>query len=237
MKIAVLSDIHSNSFALSAVIKEFGQNEIEKIIVAGDIFGYYPWARETYELLQPYIDSAWVIKGNHDQLLLDSNPPVPIPSYWDAAKQNEASLREFHPEALQWVQQLSYSLNFEAGNKKITLIHGSPDNNPDGRFYPDDDNDHTWFPESDEILILGHTHYPILKTLPGKGTIINPGSVGQPRDGNPMPSWVLLDTLDFSVKFMRTNYDNLAVMDLLTNINWEERAIRALNKRKSGHLD
>lgn len=70
MKIAVLSDIHSNAFALREVLKEVESRGLDEIWLLGDIFGYYPWAADTFELLQPFQNNARTILGNHDLLLL-----------------------------------------------------------------------------------------------------------------------------------------------------------------------
>ncbi len=93
---------------LEAVVKDVKRNDIDHLIVLGDIFGYYPWAAETYQLLFSYLNNGFFIKGNHDQLLLDRIPPDPVPSYWEAAKQNEKSLMEKCPEALTWLRQLTF---------------------------------------------------------------------------------------------------------------------------------
>jgi putative phosphoesterase len=237
MRLAVLSDIHSNCFALRAVIKEFSNYELDNIVILGDIFGYYPWANETYELLLPYLDQALVIKGNHDQLLLDKNAPVPEPSYWLAAKQNEDALQAKNPVALQWLRSLSYELSVMIDEIKFSMFHGTPSHTDDGRFYPDDDENHEWLPEKDEVILLGHTHYPLYKKTAAGGVIINPGSVGQPRDGDPMPSWGILDTLNLNLQIVRTGYDNFAVMDKLKKLQWEPRSIEALNKTNKGKLN
>ena len=106
MNIAILSDLHSNHFALKAVLDDIENRSVDKLVVLGDIFGYYPWACETYELLKPYKDYAFIIKGNHDQLILDAEPSEPVPSYWSAAKSNEESLKKNCKEALVWLQTL-----------------------------------------------------------------------------------------------------------------------------------
>lgn len=236
MKIAIISDIHSNCFALKAVLNDFDKKQVERIMVLGDIFGYYPWAYETYQLLKPYLGTGQFIKGNHDQLLFDTVPPDPQPSYWEAAKQNEIELKERSPEVLNWLGKLAFKSQFELNGRKISMAHGTPANPIEGRYYPDNTEVSDWFPAANEIQLLGHTHYPLLKQTADGGIIFNPGSVGQARDGNPMPAWGILNAQDMSFSFERTNYDNLAAMALLEKMNWEPRAIAALNKTKKGTL-
>ncbi|WP_421941598.1 metallophosphoesterase family protein [Pedobacter sp.] len=231
MNVAIISDIHSNHFALKAVLDEFDKYEIRKLIILGDIFGYYPWAVETFSLLEPYLENAYVIKGNHDELLLEDVAPTPPPSYWDAAKQNEIELKSKKPDALLWLDRLSYSTEFKLENIHFRLYHGTPDDPKMGRYYPDDSKAYDWDIKRNEIMLLGHTHYPLLRES-NNGVIFNPGSVGQPRDGNPMPSWGIFDTEKKIFKFVRTKYDNFAVMNILSELNWESKAILSLNKNK-----
>ncbi|GHM99872.1 metallophosphatase family protein [Cytophagales bacterium WSM2-2] len=237
MRFAVLSDIHSNCFALEAVINEFVQYKIDRLIILGDIFGYYPWASKTYTLLMPFLGNAIAIKGNHDQLLLEIHPPSPEPSYWMAARQNENELKNLDPPALKWLHSLSFSSSVTIDRRKISLFHGTPQNASDGRYYPDDQKDYDWFPKTNEVILLGHTHYPLLRSTQDGGLIVNPGSVGQPRDGNPMPSWCILNTANFVFEHIRTNYNHLAAMEELKSLNWEPRSISALGKTSPGKLN
>ena len=230
MKIAILSDIHSNCFALKAVIDEFDRYSIEKVIILGDIFGYYPWAAETFEVLQPYLSNSYAIKGNHDQLVLERNPPDPIPIYWESAKQNEKALRESYPEAIQWLKTLQFENKIAIEGISLHLVHGTPNNAFEGRFYPDNLKHHDWFPKDGEVLLLGHTHYPMLKQTETNGIIFNPGSVGQPRDGDPMPSWGVLNLSDKNFQFIRSRYDNIGAMKKLEKMGWPTKIIEALKK-------
>lgn len=237
MKIAIISDIHSNYFALKPVLEDINNESIDRLIVLGDIFGYYPWANETYELLIPFIKDSIFIKGNHDQLLLEKKAPLNPPTYWIAAKQNEADLLKKYPESIEWLKSLSFNSKFRLDGISFNIVHGTPVDKENGRFYPDDNDIYPWFPEKNEILLSGHTHYPFLKDLrPSRGIIFNPGSVGQPRDGNPMPSWSYLNTDNLEFKFKRSVYNNFEVMKLLEKLNWEKRSILSLNKKNKGKL-
>lgn len=238
MKIAVISDIHSNCYALEAVLNSIKKNNISHLIILGDIFGYYPWAAETYQLLFPYLSNSFFIKGNHDQLLLDKIPPVPIPSYWEAAKQNEKSLMAKYPEVLTWLEQLDFSKKTIIENHVVEMYHGTPENPENGRYYPtDSETIYSWYPLKNTILFLGHTHYPLInKQTDNSGFIVNPGSIGQPRDGNPMPSWAIWSTKENTFELVRTVYDNLSVMEELKKMNWNDRAIKTLNKTEKGRL-
>ncbi len=236
MKIAVLSDIHSNAPALRAVLEEMRATPPDRLFVLGDIFGYYPWALETWDLVRSLPLDTVYLKGNHDQLLLDAGPPDPEPSYWRAARHNEAMLRDAAPAALDWLASLASSARVTVDSRRFTLCHGTPADPLLGRFYPDDDQVYDWFPSPDEWLLLGHTHYPLEKRPAAGGIIMNPGAVGQPRDGNPEPSWGIIDTERNTMTFMRTRYDWRACARDLEDRGWDRRAILALQKNYRGEL-
>lgn len=236
MKIAVLSDIHSNHFALKAVLDDIENRLVDKLVVLGDIFGYYPWACETYELLKPYKDSAFIIKGNHDQLVIDQVPPEVVTSYWQAAKINEAALKAKQSGALEWLQMLDFEMEIKLADKFCTLVHGTPADKKEGRYYPDDLQEYNWFPKNGHILLMGHTHYPLYNKFVDNSIIINPGSVGQPRDADTSSSWGILNSEDFSYLPIRTPYNYIKAMNLLEKMRWDKRAIAALNKTTKGTL-
>jgi len=234
MRIAILSDIHSNKYALTAVLQEINNLNISKIIILGDIFGYYPWAVETYKML-PKID-FFSLKGNHDVFVTQRNKPDNVLSYWEAAKDNEEKLASECPEALPWLESLKCNGEIIIDGIKLSLFHGTPDDACNGRFYPDDNGEYRWFPGRNEIILLGHTHYPMEIHTPTGGLIINPGSVGQPRDGNPYPSWCVLEMDELFISWQRTQYNYMEAVRELERVHWEKRSIRALQKDYKGPL-
>lgn len=235
MKIAVISDIHSNCFALKEVLAEIDKSEIDKIFILGDIFGYYPWAVATYKLLTPYLFKSIVIKGNHDQLILDKIPPNPIPSYWEAAKKNETELANNCIDAIKWLRNLNFSDSFFLDNCNFELYHGTPDNPENGRFYPTNLKDkNNWYPQENTFIFLGHTHYPINSSI--QKNVFNPGSVGQPRDGIALPSWGVFDTKSWEFFVKRTPYNNKETIQKLQAMQWNKRAIAAISKTSTGNL-
>lgn len=239
MKIAIISDIHSNHYALSVLLKELETHRPDKLICAGDMFGYYPWAVETYNLLKGITLPTVYIKGNHDEMILDklndSTYHVEV-SYWEAVEQNLQAFQSSASDALAWLKTLQGHTTFTEGAYKFNIYHGTPADTLNGRYYPDDNNLHAWFPNKNEILILGHTHYPLHKVLPTGGVIINPGSVGQPRDGNTMPAWGMFNTETGEYTPHRFSYPVDAAVAELEAINWDRRAIEALKKDKPGKL-
>jgi putative phosphoesterase len=230
MLIAVISDVHSNCFALEAVLKELLKEYPDKVLLLGDSFGYYPWAVETYDLLRPHVSSA--LLGNHDKLLIDTSAPVSPPGYWAVAQANRQALCVNRSEALQWLQTLSPELEFAQGNWRIRCVHGTPEDPLNGRFYPDNLSTPAWMPTAGEVLLMGHTHYPMVRKSSAGGFLLNPGSVGQPRDSDPRASWALLSLPGLQATVRRTEYNVQHAISELERMDWYSVAISALRKHK-----
>jgi predicted phosphodiesterase len=229
MLVAVLSDIHSNVFALQAVLRDLEPLGVSEIWLAGDTFGYYPWAAESFRALDG-VQPVGVL-GNHDSWVAHAESAPPDIA-GEIARHNAGELAAHGPAALDWLGSLSPDRSFERNGWRITIAHGTPENPLEGRYYPDDTRPYRWLPQPDQILILGQTHYPIMRGDARSGLVLNPGSVGQPRDGNPMPSWALLDLATGSAELRRTVYDNAAVIGHLRCLEWDDRLIRALDERR-----
>jgi predicted phosphodiesterase len=223
--VAVLSDIHSNPFALAAVLRDVQRAGVAEVWLAGDTFGYYPWAAETFALVNETRPLA--ILGNHDRWVLDATS-APSDLVGEIARRNAG---ELPPRAHDWLASLRPALRLERSGLAITVVHGTPEDPLDGRYYPTDNGAHGWLPGPGEILIMGQTHYPLLRGNAARGLLLNPGSVGQPRDGDPMPSWAIVDLGRGEASLRRTLYDNLAVMERLRTLGWDDRVTAALDKR------
>ena len=235
MRIAIFSDTHSNPFALRAVLPELERWQPERVLFLGDAFGYYPWAQETFEMLRPLCVEA--VLGNHDRLVLDTlhdRQPNSVTEYFEAAVQNARTLSG---EAREWLAALPTQREFCVGAWRIRMVHGTPDDPLEGRLYPDNTQAFPWLPRAGEILVFGHTHYPILRQLESGGWLLNPGSVGQPRDGDPRPAWLAVElTEQCHPKLHRVSYDIVEPMAQLRAMRWPSRFIAALNKTASGPL-
>ncbi len=227
MLVAVLSDIHSNVFALEAVLRDVSAAGVDEIWVGGDTFGYYPWAADTFSVLQRAQPVG--VLGNHDEWVGHSDA-APADVVGAIARHNARDLDARAPSALGWVRSLTSCRQLRRDRWKITLVHGTPDDPLEGRYYPDDRREYPWLPQASEILVLGQTHHPMLRVNSQGGVVLNPGSVGQPRDGNPMPSWALLDLRTGRAELRRTAYDNAAVISRLRALGWDRRIATKLGR-------
>ena len=189
-RVAVLADIHSDPDALEAVLKDAAA-DAEALWVAGDVFGYGRAACETWRVLDAAGPDVAVL-GNHDAWVL--HPDLAPPGAGDGARANSAVLRARCPDAVSWLSRLPLAWRAGHDGWQVTMIHGTPGDPLHGRYYPDDAGPHPWLPGPGQILILGQTHHPLCRGTAEGGLLLNPGSVGQPRDGDPRPAWALLDT-------------------------------------------
>jgi len=219
-----MADIHANLAAFNAVLDDMEQRGgVEEIWCLGDIVGYGPDPHECIERLQQY--SHVCVAGNHD---------------WAAI--GKISTAEFNPDAAlacQWTtQQLSQAdiqylegLPLTIDKDKFTLVHGSP-REPIWEYVISTGiaRENFSFFQSPYCL-LGHSHVPLVfKEEDGSCTfsrlvaniglalgksrlIINPGGVGQPRDGDPRASYAIYDSDTRIVRLYRIPYDVAATQD------------------------
>lgn len=205
MLIGLISDVHSNAVSLMSIFSDFDSLQVTTILHAGDIIGYGPYPNETIRIFRDR--NIHSILGNHDRALITGD------------------VRKFSPfaaQALRWTagvvsgveRDYIKSLNdievIIVDGIRIGMVHGSP-RNYDERISPQDLAASNVMPSflsrmNCDVLVLGHTHRPF-KMKFQEGMIVNPGSVGQPRDGNPGAAFALLDTGTLSVTLHRADYD------------------------------
>ncbi|WP_422469148.1 metallophosphoesterase family protein, partial [Endozoicomonas sp. ALC013] len=188
-KLAVFSDIHSNVWALEAVLLDAKQKSVDGLINLGDIL-YGPLApRETYDLLQT--EEIITIKGNQDRQIyeatdseISSNPTM------------QFILSELGNDPLKWMKELPATKSLESG---LFLCHGTPDNDLVYMLEDVSEGCAKVRPESEildltagveeKVILCGHTHIPRTVQLSNSTLVINPGSVGLPAyfDDEPIP--------------------------------------------------
>jgi putative phosphoesterase len=214
MKIAVLSDVHGNMPALEAVISAIEDQEIESIIVAGDLIGG-PNPNETIELLQSL--GCILIVGNMDLNLLKLARGKG-PKEWYSFKQY-GDLRwtneHIKPEVLDFLESLPEQQVIPIKkDMSIRVVHGSP-RSPYEAIFPDRDPDvlNAVIQEMQEqVLVCGHIHVPWKKTIEGK-LIFNPGAVSAPLNGHAGAHYAILDFVDdeWKVDHKTASYDTAII--------------------------
>ncbi|MFX0016327.1 MAG: metallophosphoesterase family protein [Promethearchaeota archaeon] len=217
---AFISDIHGNLEALSTVIKDINNNdEIELICCTGDIVGYYPHPKECIDIVRK--NCHHIIRGNHDEVVTDKNfkekkswfNPIAADSLtWTREKLLESdAASHFH-----YLESLPDSKEVIFEGRKVLLAHGTPEKKWEYFLFP------YWLgeplPEQKvqinewlkkwELVIIGHTHQPFIYKH-RKKVVVNPGSVGQSRDGVPKASYALVDITNSRIdaEIIRLDYN------------------------------
>ena len=207
MKLALLGDIHGNHLALQVVLTAVSSSGAGKLLVTGDLVGYYFAPLKVLEMLQPW--SRYVVRGNHEDMLNSARSNPEFLNQMDASYGTglRIALEQLSEEQIDELCSLPHPLELMIDGCRILLCHGTPwDNNQ--YVYPDAQQtllERCALQEFD-LIVLGHTHFPMLH-LVGRTQVVNPGSVGQPRNRKPGAQWALFDTATRSLEFHCEQYD------------------------------
>ena len=213
MRIAVVSDVHANLHALEAVLAEVEQGGFDELWCLGDVVGYGPKPNECVALLEGR--TAICLAGNHDLVVLGK---ISLATFGGEAGAAAAWTREVLDQP---AREFLATLSPSAVTTGAELFHGSP-RDPVWDYVVSDEAAHWSFLGSTAPLVLvGHSHVALhfregapgelapegtaVELAPGRH-ILNPGSVGQPRDGDPRAAWLEVDISAGRATFRRTNY-------------------------------
>ena len=228
MRFLVLSDIHANVTALEASLAAVA-GRFERILCLGDIVDYGPDPNEVTDRVREL--APVIIRGNHDKAavgLIDLegfNPVAQVAATWTRER--------LRPDNMEYIAQLPAG---PVSVDSLTLLHGSYHDEDEYVFVPGQAMGGLLESPS-EVTFFGHTHYQggfsyragqigviQLRPEPGpkfaalrieKGTryLLNPGSIGQPRDGDPRAAFAIADLDHQVIEFWRVPYDIAAVQD------------------------
>lgn len=208
MNIAVISDIHSNLEALTAVLKEIDRRKISDIYCLGDVVGYGANPTECIQLLRDR--NIPCIAGNHDKATIKE---IDIDDFSEHARDGILWTRAaLTHDDMHYLRRLPLWIE----KQPLWFVHSSPDEPQEFRylFFPEDAMK-SYAAFSGALCFIGHTHRPAVfcedmsstQLTREKKYIINVGSVGQPRDGNWRACFVVFDTDAWSLEFVRVEYD------------------------------
>ncbi len=238
MRILVISDIHANLTALEAVSSHAG--EIDAAWCLGDLVGYGPDPNECIAAVRQLPNLVCLI-GNHDAAALDQiesdsfNPDARLALDW--------TKRSLTPESIAFLK----SLPDKTVVGPVTLAHGSP-RQPVWEYLLDTRTATLSFNFFDTpYCLVGHTHLPVLYYLPDESriaqlivpdssmqltlaprAILNPGSVGQPRDRDSRAAYAIYDSEQNTWEYCRVHYDIQAVQERMEKAGLPERHIQRL---------
>lgn len=195
MRVALIADIHANQPALEAVLADLPP--VDSVVCLGDIVGYNPMPATCLELVREHADV--VIQGNHDRLI---DMPIRMTGNQMARAGLEYAKKTLSTEQREWLQSLPSQATIDG---TYLAVHSHPTRTD------------TYVPPEDVELLngtltgytgvaLAHTHIQDVSFVNGS-LVVNPGSVGQPRDGNPQAAYAILDTEPGDVSLRRTYYN------------------------------
>lgn len=207
MKLALLGDIHGNAAALQSVLAAVTLSGVESLLITGDLVGYYFAPQDVLELLQPW--HRYVVRGNHEDMLCAAQNDRKFLAQVDARYGTgvRIALEQLNGQQLDELCSLPHPLKIEIDGCRMQLCHGAPWDN-DCYIYPDAQSAlmERCAVQDFDMVVLGHTHYP-MRRLIGNTLVVNPGSVGQPRNRQPGAHWALFDTATRSLEFHCEQYD------------------------------
>ncbi len=220
MRIGVFSDVHGNLEALNACLERFKKEGVEKYIYCGDIIGYGPDPEKCVKKILSLPLLACVL-GNHDAVF--KHPEIEAFFNYDAKVALDESKALMSEKSIRALASLPYMVHGD----DFTVVHGTP-SDPIKEYFSSCSQFHAYYEFwTGHLCFIGHTHLPfymkgtsrscsIYLNKKEDGTIrlteraryvINPGSVGKPRDNNPAASFGIWDTEENTFRFLREKYD------------------------------
>jgi len=223
MRYLILSDIHSNLEAFQSCVQRAKQAGYGAVLCCGDIVGYGPNPVEAIDGIRSL--NPTIIRGNHDRVAAGLDEPTQFNPH---ARKSAYWTRSVLPES-----HRNYLANLPVGPLEITpevqLVHGAV-SHEDDYIFTEADASENFLLTNKRLTFFGHSHFPVVfetdrsgnavpamsyefdeftavKCESGKKLLVNPGSVGQPRDGDPRASFVIWDDDRGRIEFYRVEYD------------------------------
>ncbi len=204
MRICAFSDIHGNAHILEKALPVILKINAQMNVCLGDSCGYYPDFPQVVSMLKE-VPRLHVLRGNHEQMFMNAI------DLKEGVRENylkrygpalELFLQNPEDHLIEWLRALPNELVIK--EKRLGFWHGSPLDHLNGYIYPDTDLGS--IAKGDlSVIVLGHTHWRMARRL-GDTLIVNPGSLGQPRDGH-WPSIALIDTDNMTAEFHEIRFD------------------------------
>ncbi|MGD0112811.1 MAG: metallophosphoesterase family protein [Armatimonadota bacterium] len=212
MRVAVFSDVHANIHALHAVLADIRRREPDRTVCLGDLVGYGAFPNEVVEAIRQA--GIPTVIGNYDDGVGFGRHECGC-AYTEPAdrERGDRSLRwtqkAVTDENKAWLRSLPRELRFEAGGKRVLCVHGSPRRINEYLYQDRPERSLARMLASLEAdtVLCGHTHLPYHRRI-GSIDLINVGSAGRPKDGDPRAVYAVIEITDeVGVTFPRVEYD------------------------------
>ncbi len=238
MKILLLSDIHGNWPALQAVLA--AEPGVDQILCLGDLVNYGPQPAECVKWAMETLTPDWLIQGNHDRAVgLDEDPRCSVAYIPLAAATQQLTQRVLNVEMKQFLAGLQPLQRFKLDAAICVACHAVP-SNPLYEYLTEQSSPTLWESELNTVnfpdfLFVGHTHLP-MKSHCRRTLIVNPGSVGQPKDGDPRAAYAIWE--DGEVTLRRAAYDVEETIRAYRSTGLDAHTVSVLTEvlRTGGHL-
>lgn len=219
----VISDIHGNWPALQAI-----REDADAVVCLGDIVSYGPFPRECLAWVRER--AAHVVRGNHDTALSRGGDPGAAPHKRALALATLAKHRlQLSADEMAWLRDLPTEASFRFDDYRLHAVHAAPsDHLFSYRITPELADEELKKEVTDvraDIVLLGHTHLPMIRGAWTK-VVVNPGSVGQPMDGDPRASYAVVR--NGMVEIRRVPYDIEATVGGIRGMGLAKDAMEAL---------
>jgi len=216
MKIAFIADIHANIFALKKVLQDIEKQNVDKIICLGDLVGYAPYPNEVIDLIKE--KNILAIQGNYDEST--GEELMVCGCDYESQKETENANKslfwtqeEVSEENKKWLAELPKEKKIEIEGWNLYLVHGSPRKNNEYLYADSKEVKEIAKNFEFDVLLSGHTHLPYFKVINEK-YIVNAGSAGKPKHGNPRATYVILDikkdSIDYTDREVKYNEEKIA---------------------------
>ena len=217
MRLGVISDVHANRIALETVLADMP--DVDDLVCVGDVVGYNPWPAVCVDVVQERCSTT--VMGNHDRTV---DTPERYAANHMAMTGLEYAKEDLDESQLEWLRSLPRTVERAGGD--VLIVHDHPEHR-DRYVRPPDFPSLAPYLEDYEAILLGHTHIQHAEAVDG-GLVCNPGSVGQPRDGDPRAGYAVLDTETTKVDLHRVAYDVEAVQDAIREAGLPEQTATRL---------
>lgn len=238
LKLLIISDIHGNADALRTLLNTI--KDWDYIWVLGDLVDYGPEPHIVIDIVKE-LKPDLTLMGNHDYAVAYNTDCRCAPELHELSEytRNNISLKLLSKEQKAWLKSLSLKHKTLMNGSRIYAVHGSPRNNLYGYLRPELSLDEIKLALTDKIyavkpqlvdadyVVVGHTHIQMQISVDGL-KVLNPGSVGQPRDGNPKASALLINLKTWELNWLRVDYDVESTVKKLSSLGLEIRYVKWL---------
>jgi len=227
MRLLILSDAHANIWALQAIERD--ADAFNHVIFAGDAVNYGPTPQEAIGWLRDH--QIIGVRGNHDHAIAYGVDPKVSPAKERLARtMSDWTRRQLEEADIEWLSKLPTSLTWESCGLKCAVFHATP-RDPLYDYHLTPEAGQELFEEffagvKADVVITGHTHLPFMRDY-RQIHIVNPGSAGQPLDGDPRAAYAIWE--DGSLELHRVSYDQTPLLHAIGNLPLEPLLIEDLS--------